>query len=249
MHLQETGKGFTRVNLYEQIADYLEKQILLSGEAGWKEGEKLPSEQELAGQFGVSRNVIRETIKVLKERGLVDPRNGVGATITRPDAQKLSSMIYRYVLLQEMDPEEIYDVRCLLEVQSAELAAQRVSEEGLARMRNLLDRMNDRTLSIKERRETDFEFHVEIARQTGNRMLELLVDALREVFMAMMEKGIVAFGGIDDALVRHERILDALSRHDSALAGEMMRDHIEYSRLQVRRYENDATNARASGDA
>ena len=249
MGTRENGSGFTRVNLYEQIADYLEKQILLSGEEGWQAGDRLPAEQELADRFGVSRNVIRETIKVLKERGLVDPRNGVGATITRPDAQKLSSMIYRYVLLQEMDPEEIYDVRGLLEVQSAQLAAQRVSEEGLARMRELLNRMNDRTLSIKERRETDFEFHVEIARQTGNRMLEMLVDALREVFMAMMEKGIVVFGGIDDAAVRHERILEALSRHDSVLAGEMMREHIEYSRLQVRRYEEHVSGAGASGDA
>ena len=136
MYLQETGKGFTRVNLYEQIADHIEKQILISGSAEWKEGERLPSEQELAGQFAVSRNVIRETIKVLKERGLVDPRNGVGAVITKPDQQKLSSMIYRYVLLQEMDPEEIYDVRCLLEVYSAQLAAERVDEEGLSRMRS-----------------------------------------------------------------------------------------------------------------
>ena len=248
MYLQETGKGFTRVNLYEQIADHIEKQILISGSAEWKEGERLPSEQELARQFAVSRNVIRETIKVLKERGLVDPRNGVGAVITKPDQQKLSSMIYRYVLLQEMDPEEIYDVRCLLEVYSAQLAAERVDEEGLSRMRSLLDRMNDRSLSIKERRETDFEFHVEIARATGNRMLELLVDALREVFMAMMEKGIVVFGGIDDAALRHERILNALSGHDSVLAGEMMREHIEYSRLQVRIYEKDASNVQAAGE-
>lgn len=241
MHLNEYEMSFTRVNLYEQIADYLEKRILLSQDA-WKEGNKIPGEQELADSFGVSRNVIRETIKVLKERGLLESRNGVGAYITKPDQNLITAMIYRYVLMNEADPEEIYDVRLLLEVFSAQKAAQKIDEVALTRLQDYLKRMDDRSLSIQDRREMDFEFHVEIARLTGNRMLEILVSAMKEVLLAMMEKGIVSFGGIDDAGLRHEQILDALRRHDSSLAGEMMRNHIEASRELVRTYEKNRQN-------
>ena len=73
-----------RVNLYERVADHLEQMILNSDDSQWGEGEQLPPEQELADEFGGSRNVVREAIKLLKERGLADPKNGVGVYITRP---------------------------------------------------------------------------------------------------------------------------------------------------------------------
>ena len=72
-----SGEDFavSKVNLYEQIADRLETWILANSFEGQK---KLPSEQALADEFCVSRNVIREALKLLKERGLVDSRNGTG---------------------------------------------------------------------------------------------------------------------------------------------------------------------------
>ena len=236
--------SFTRVNLYEQIADYIEKRILLSSDEGWREGDKLPGEQELADSFGVSRNVIRETIKVLKERGLVESRNGVGATITKPDPGRVGATIYRYVLLEDVSTQDVYDVRCLLEVYGVQLAAQRIDEEGIGRLEALLEKMSDRSLSIQDRRETDFMFHVEIARASGNRMLEILMGTMKDVFMAMMEKGVVMLGGIDDACVRHERIMEALRSHDPVSAADMMRTHIETSFEHVKAYEKEKKSKR-----
>ncbi len=239
MQLMEKDNGFSRVNLYEQIADYIEKKILLGSDPDFREGQKLPPEQDLANYFGVSRNVVRESIKLLKERGLVDPRNGVGAYVTRPDETKISMMLYRYILLRDVDPDSIYDVRALLEPACARMAASRVTDEDLERMAALLAHMEDRTIAIKERRETDFAFHVEIARCSGNAIMEMLVMAMKEIIMAMMEKGIMVFGGIDDASYHHKRILEALTRRDPQLSEEMMRAHIEQSRLQVKKYETN----------
>ena len=233
---------FSRVNLYEQIADYVEKKILVSAENGWVQGEKLPSEMELAEQFGVSRNVVREAIKVLKERGLVDSVNGVGAYVTKPDEDRVSAMIYRYILMKEVSPEDLFDVRSLLEVHNAGLAAQRAGDEDLEKMAELLRKMEDRSIPMKERRETDFEFHVQIARATGNPVAEMLMLALREVMIALMEKGIFVFGGIDDAILRHERILSALKSRDASLAADMMREHIEQSRQNYRLYNSEHGN-------
>ena len=64
-----------KAHLYEQVADLLERQII----AQYKDGKKLPSEQHLAEQYQVSRTIIREALKLLKERGLIDSKTGSGA--------------------------------------------------------------------------------------------------------------------------------------------------------------------------
>lgn len=225
-----------RVNLYEQVADNLEQMILNSEDSQWGEGEQLPPEQELADQFGVSRNVVREAIKLLKERGLAEPRNGVGVYITRPDSQKLSALMYRFVLMNNIDADSIYDTRILLEGHNARLAASRGTQEDLEKMRALLAKMEDRTISVNERRETDYLFHVAIAEAAGNPINIFLTTAMKDVFIAMIEKGIFNVGGIDDACRRHQRIMRALEAHDGDEAEAAMRDHLTFSHKQVERY-------------
>ena len=236
-----TGENFavSKVNLYEQIADKLEDMILASGFA---EEAKLPSEQTLAERFSVSRNVIREALKLLKERGLIEYRNGTGSYITKPEAANLSDVISRMVVLDNIDYKAIYDVRIILETAACRKAARCVTEEQLAEMDDLLERLKDRSISILERRETDFEFHVAIARATGNPLLEILVQAMKNVFMSMIEKGIFLSGGIDDAIMRHGNIMEGLREHDSIKAEDAMYDHLEFSKKNVEKYLREKNN-------
>ncbi|MCD7819502.1 MAG: FadR family transcriptional regulator [Lachnospiraceae bacterium] len=233
---KESLHSFHRVNLYEQIADYMEQLILDTDNKEWSVSAKLPAEQELADSFGVSRNVVREAMKLLKERGLVDSQNGVGAYVTKPDSQKLSTMIYRYVLMNNVDTRSIYDTRILLEVNAAENAARNASEEDLKNMRRLLKKMENRKISINERRETDFEIHIAVAQAAGNPLNVVLEYALKDVWRAMIEKGIFIQGGIEDACIRHERIMVALENHDAEAAGKAMREHLETSLQTVELY-------------
>ncbi len=239
MQLVEGQSGFTRVNLYEQIADYIEKRILAGEDPQWAAGAKLPPEQELADYFGVSRNVVREAIKVLKERGLCEPRNGVGVYITRPDDQKIAGMLYRFVLMGDLSVDDIYEARSLIECHTAEMAALRCSDDQLAAMRSLLNRMEEESLDINTRREYDFAFHAEIAKAAKNPVIEMMLTSLHDVFLAMIEKGIMNLGGIEDASQRHERIFRALTLHDPVKAREAMKDHLDYSLYQVKRYETE----------
>ena len=167
-----SGEDFavSKVNLYEQIADRLETWILANSFEGQK---KLPSEQALADEFCVSRNVIREALKLLKERGLVDSRNGTGSYITKPEATNLSDVISRMVAMDNINYRAIYDVRIILETAASKRAAKLVTDEQLADMEMLLERLKDRSLSVAERRETDFSFHVAIAHAAGNPLLEI----------------------------------------------------------------------------
>ena len=225
-----------RTSLYEQIADRLEDRILAGDFA--EEG-KLPSEQTLTDQCGVSRTVIREALKLLKERGLVDSRNGMGSYITKPVPGNLADVIGRMVIMDGIDYDAITEVRMILENAACRLAAQRAGEDDMKEMARILARLDDRTISVDERRELDYAFHAAIARSSGNHLLEILVQTMKSVFLTMIEKGIFNEGGIDDAIFRHRRIYSALERKDPDEAEAAMKDHIEVSRTQVERYLRD----------
>lgn len=225
----------TRTNLYEQVADYLEQMIL--SDSKYKEEDKLPSEVTLAEQFGVSRNVVRESLKILKERGLIDSRNGTGSYITKPEAENISSVINRMALMDEdIDFKCIYDVRIILETAACRMAAEQVTNQQLDKMQKLLDKMKDKTISVEERRETDFAFHISIAEATGNSLLVIFVRAMKNVFISMIEKGIFVTGGIDDASMRHAKILEALKEHDADKSEKMMAEHLEFSKRNVEHF-------------
>ena len=226
----------SRVNLYEQVADRLEQLILAENEPQYQEGVKLPPEQELADEFGVSRNVVREAIKLLKERGLVEPRNGVGVYITKPDVNMMSNQLYRYVLMNGVELEQLNETRLILESGCAYSAAHRITEEQLSKMRDILYKMEDLTISVNERRELDFAFHFAIAEATGNALNLLLMNAMREISLTLIEKGIMIEGGIEDALFRHRHILAALERHDPEAAMSAMVEHLKSSLEQVEAY-------------
>ena len=122
-----TDKNFTivRAKLSEQIADRLEDMIL---NEELEDSEKLPSEQTLAENFNVSKNVVRESLNTLKERGLVETRNGAGNYVTKPKADNLSDVISRMIVLDNIDYRQIYDTRIVLETSACRRAAMRITD-------------------------------------------------------------------------------------------------------------------------
>lgn len=233
MAISDEKYAVVRTNLYEQIADRLEEIILNELQAG---NDKLPSETALAEKFNVSRNVVRESLKILKERGLIESRNGTGSYITKPEAHNLSDVINRMVVMDNIHYKDIYDVRIILETAACKRAATRVTAKEIKRMEKLLERLKDKNLSVKERRELDFDFHVAIAEAAGNPLLVVFVQTMKNVFQDLMEKGIFMQGGIDDAIVRHGNILDALKAKDPNMAEVMMYDHLHFSKKNVENY-------------
>ena len=223
----------SKISLYERVADLLEERILSDG---YEYEKKLPSEQALAEQYCVSRTVVREALKLLKERGLVDSRNGMGSYVTKPAAENLADVIYRMAVLDKISYAEIYGVRKILEIAACREAAAAVKKEELAQMGEYLEKLKDRSISVKERRELDYNFHAAIAEASGNRLLGILVRTTRNVFIAMIEKGIFTEGGIEDAILRHDRIMQALINHDPAAAEKAMQEHLDQSYENVVNY-------------
>ena len=129
--LQNIDYEVKRENLYETVAEKLEDSIL-SGNT--QVGERLPSEQALAESFGVSRNVMRESLKLLKERGLIDSRMGGGSYITKPESSDLVNVVNRIILMDNIDYEQVFQMRGILESAACSLAAVKCTQQQVARL-------------------------------------------------------------------------------------------------------------------
>lgn len=221
-----------RSKLSEQIADQLEEEIL----AGGKVGERLASEQQLAERFSASRTVVREALKILRARGLITSRTGSGAYITRPKVEDLSHMLSRMIRMNGIDYQDIYDVRSYMEAAAVRAAVKHATDEQLDALEEILFRLQNRNLGFMERRDLDFSFHECIARLSGNSLLALMVETMAHIFKDVIEIGIFVEGGIDDAILRHQRIMDALRARDADRAERMVIEHLAQSRRNYEVY-------------
>lgn len=242
----ENEQELKRTLLYEQVADMLERAIVCNH----FEGERLPSEQHLAEKYNVSRTVVREALKLLRERGLIDSKTGSGAYITRPEEQNLSDVIARIIRTSKIDYGDVYDVRSILETVAARRAALHVTEKELEEMEEYLKKTRDLNLSAKERAEYDYQFHYMIAKASRNLLLVMLAGALGLVFKEVIELSSDMEGSMDDGIRRHKEILDALRLRDAELAEHMMYGHIYQSKcycmeILEKRREHETKNTEA----
>ena len=222
-----------RSKLSEQIADFLEEEIL----AGGKVGERLASEQQLTERFSASRTVVREALKILRARGLIASRTGSGAYVTKPDVEDLSHMVTRIIRMDDaIDYRSVYDVRYYLEAAAVRAAAEKATEENFAELDEILLKLRNYNIGVLERRDLDFQFHKSIARYSGNPLLSLLVETMANVFKDVIRIGIFVEGGIDDAITRHQRIMDALRARDAERAEKMVFEHLDQSRRNYEVY-------------
>jgi GntR family transcriptional repressor for pyruvate dehydrogenase complex len=223
----------TKVNLYEQIADTLEQAIMRSE----MKVEKLPSEQELSKRFGVSRTVIREALKVLKERGLIQPRNGEGSYISKPNTDTISSAINRIIRLDNISNDNLHGIRLILETAGGRLAAQYARPGDIGDLERILKDMVDESLPPDKRIRLDAEFHITLARASGNELLRMFVEVMTILLKDYMAKGMSGIRGIKKTLDQHRKILEALRGRNPDEAERAIRDHLIAAKENVNKYE------------
>jgi GntR family transcriptional repressor for pyruvate dehydrogenase complex len=222
-----------KANLYEQVADTLEQAIVRSDDRV----KKLPSEQELCGRFNVSRTVIREALKVLKERGLVQPRNGDGSYISRPKPDTVSSAVNRLVQMDNISNEDLHGIRVILETAAVRLAAIHAKPEDFEHLEYALKQMEVRPLTAEKRIQADSDFHITIARASGNKLLELFVEVMTMLLREYMIKGFPGPASIKPVINYHKKILQAVKNRNPDDAEEAMRSHLASARENVEVYE------------
>jgi GntR family transcriptional repressor for pyruvate dehydrogenase complex len=191
-------------------------------------GDRLPSEHDLAGSFKVSRNVVREAIACLRADGLVDSRQGLGAFVLDPK-ERTAIRIHSDVLGDQGKLRSLFELRGMLEIEAAGLAAERRSAEQLNAIAMALD-VESAHGTIDAGVDADLEFHYRLAEATGN---EFLCEFLSFVSQRVRQTIVAARAVHDlDKIVatttqEHRAIYDAILRNDAQAAREAMRRHIE----------------------
>jgi DNA-binding FadR family transcriptional regulator len=191
---------------------------------------QLPSENELARIFGVSRPVIREALVGLQALGITVPRTGKGTFVA-------SGQVKPELLLGGYGAEHLTEVRRLLEVPAARLAAERRNSQDLARMTALLRAMAEQG-DARQRNKLDAEFHIAIAATSGNPLLAKLVGDLRAVLEQVSFLASYLTYRRDSAQAEHQAIFDAISQREAGRAEAAMSAHlsaIDKSMAAIRR--------------
>ena len=222
--------------LYQEIVDQIQQQIL-SG--ALKPGDQIPAERDLADRFGVSRTAVREAIKSLTEKGLIEVFVGRGTFVTNLSPDRV---VESMTLLLHNEPHNVaslQEARELLEVPTARLAASRRSDTHIARLRAIMAEMEQETTISPRLVDGDTEFHVEVARATGDPVLVLLsqtIVALLRTERLYREDFDVA--RLPTALADHRDIVDAIADGDPDRAAQAMTEHLARVALPLTMHES-----------
>lgn len=213
-----------RSNLASQIAENIE-QLIIKGEL--QVGDRLPGEIELAERIGASRTVLREAITMLRERGLVDVKNGSGAFVVRPESGALSSVVGRLTAVGATSPYEIYEVRMALEVRVCGLVAQNATDEDITKLWGLLDDMERDYQDVELWFAHDLAFHGILADMTYNSLFPAF---LQPLITAVFTPASINPPSLEDrkgGMQQHRRITAAIAARDRAGAEQAMADHLQ----------------------
>jgi GntR family transcriptional regulator, transcriptional repressor for pyruvate dehydrogenase complex len=230
----KTFSKVERQRLPELVAGQIEEAII---DGAFVVGSQLPSEQNLADQFGVSRNVVREAFKFLKERGLIEIVNGSGAYVCQPSGEATSTALGRYIRLLGAGASvaALYEARRTLEGANALFAAQRADSEDLQALAACLKRMREHAGSIEKWSQADLDFHLAIAKATHNPFLVLLLEPLVDQLRGVIAEGYRVPGAVERGLAAHIRILDCIKARDSEGAYQAIMEHLSDSEARVQR--------------
>lgn len=232
-----------RRNLYEQVTDRIQEMIL---SRSFRPGDRLPTEQQLADQFGVSRTAVREAVKALAERGLVRVRQGRGTFVALPSADRASEFLTLFLQLNDRTITELLEARRAIELEAVALAAIRRTDEDLRQISSCLERMQyiieqGPDVDLGPFIDWDVQFHLHIARATRNEIFTFMLTVLRELLRRNFGQALRAPGARSRTIAAHEQILRALEQGDPDAARTVMRQHLD----TAERWVEEATAAHA----
>jgi len=216
--------------LYERVVD---KVLELISSGAWKTGYRLPPERELSEAFGVSRTVVREAVKALEARGVLESTTGSGVSVRRVDFNMVSQSLETYMQLANRDDFEIRlnEVRRVLEVEMVALAAARRTPEQLSQLHQICQQMRASGNTAKQMAELDFQLHVTLAEATQNELFKVLlaplINQLRDQIVLTWEDFPRPVELVFD---QHEAVVAAVESGDAEAGRQAMIRHLAFSR-------------------
>jgi GntR family transcriptional regulator, transcriptional repressor for pyruvate dehydrogenase complex len=214
--------------VFERIVQQIEQRIL-SGEL--RSGDRLPTERELGEQFQASRTAVREAMKTLAQKGLVDMRPGRGTIVIDATSLAMQDSLGLMIRVgQEHNLEHLSEVRQILEPEIAILAAQRATDKDILAMQAAVDVMEINLQNADAFIAADNDFHRALAEATHNMLILALLDSIVNLLSEQRKLIFSVDGGPERGQLHHKHILNAIIHRDPEVAHQAMIAHLRQVR-------------------
>jgi GntR family transcriptional repressor for pyruvate dehydrogenase complex len=213
-----------RKRLFEDVAGQIRKLIV---DGAIQPGDLLPPERQLAERFGVSRNSVRDALRVLELTGLIVSRHGEGNVVADVSAETLVAPIALLLVRKRKLVHELLDVRKMLEPGLAARAARHATRDQIETLEDILRRQREKALRGESSVEEDTQFHYTIALAARNSVVLKLLDVLMDLLRETRARSLQVEGRLERSLAGHRRVLEAIKARDPVAAERAVRKHLE----------------------
>jgi len=217
----------TKISISEEIAQQI-MDLIANGDL--KPGQRLPSERDLCKNFGTGRSSLREALRCLSIVGVLNARVGEGTTVAADGGKFLGKIIEWRLITEKHDIENLLDVRIGLEGVAAADAALQATKEDIEKLQALLARMKASVKNDKQFAALDLEFHVTLAKSSGNALLFDLVSMIRGQLARALTKVLLLPNAIPLSFKEHTAVFEAIKQRDPEGAREAMHAHLRAAR-------------------
>jgi GntR family transcriptional repressor for pyruvate dehydrogenase complex len=232
MVFQPIGRG---ASLVDNVVDQIQ-QLIASGHL--ESGDRLPKEDELVTQLGVSRTVLREALSRLEATGLVTIQRGRGMFVADPSGVASCARLIRNAMtLSGKDLAQFMEFRRIIECQGARRAAELARAEDLAELERLVLEMNREDQDFIESVKLDFQFHLKIVEISGNELMHSALRVIQEFIMTTMVKTTPNPRDYDYSRQVHMDLVNALRTGKPDVAEKAARAHMELSERSLQERE------------
>lgn len=209
--------------LSDVVADAILETIVSEG---LRPGDTLPPERELGEHFGVSRTVVREAVRALVAKGIIEARTGSGLRVAAVEGSAVTESLSLFLRSGGVSFEQVHEIRRTIEIDMAGIAAKRATAADINALRAIHARFTAARDDVSQSAAVDLEFHGAIARATQNELFSILLDSLGAALLAIRRENLAA-GSWKDTIEGHTRILERIARGDEEGARDVMRAHLD----------------------
>jgi GntR family transcriptional repressor for pyruvate dehydrogenase complex len=215
------------------ISDDIVQQIIsLISSGELKAGQRLPPERDLCIRFGAGRSSLREALRCLSIMGVLSARVGEGTSVAMDGSKFLETVLQWRMSTEQDDIEDLMEVRIALESVSSASAARKGDEASFKKLRNLVAKMEEVVDDPKRFAALDFEFHLELARASNNKLILDLISLIR----SQLERGVATVlrtpRAIPLSVKEHRAIIEAVLSRKPERARAAMQDHLNAAVLR-----------------
>lgn len=224
-----TSYGIDIRSLTERVADKIEELIT---ENQLIPGERIPTERELAEALGIGRSTVRESIKILVSRNVLEIRRGTGTFVCDNVGVVNDPLGFRFINDKKKLALDLNQIRGMVEPQIAALAARYADDEDVAGLQKLCDEVAQQINSSQDYAEKDIEFHTRLADLTDNLVIPKIIPIIIQGIRIYVD--ITGHSREGAANATHQAVVTAIQNHDSQAAKEAMEEHLRENRETIK---------------